>query len=131
VYDKGREVFRLPPSSDSAAAAEQSRMQLASSLHPESAVSLSPAATQVELIDRVEPEYPEVALQQQIQGTVVLEAHIRTDGTIQALKLISGQALLAEAAMAAVKQWRFKSHLANGSPAQMQTTITLNFRLTR
>jgi TonB family protein len=131
VYDNGKEVFRLPPSSDKGAASDNSGMQLASSRHPESAVSLSPAATLIELVDRVEPDYPEVALERQIQGAVVLEAHIRTDGTIQALKLISGQALLADAAMTAVKRWRFKSHLANGSPAQMQTTITLNFRLPR
>jgi protein TonB len=47
------------------------------------------------------------------------------------LKLLSGQRLLADAAIAAVKQWRFRPHLVKGEPVEMQTTVTLNFKLPR
>jgi len=47
------------------------------------------------------------------------------------VNLLSGQHLLAEAAIAAVKQWRFKPRLATGQPVEAQTKVTLNFRLPR
>jgi protein TonB len=83
------------------------------------------------LLHRVEPDYPEQARQQQIQGPVVLDVRTRRDGTIQELKLLSGQRLLADAAIAAVKQWRFRPQLVKGEPVEMQTTVTLNFKLPR
>jgi protein TonB len=48
---------------------------------------------------------------------------------VQAVNLVRGQSLLAEAAIAAVKQWRFKPRMVKGQPAEMQTKVTLNFRL--
>jgi len=60
---------------------------------------------------------------------VVLDIHIGQDGTVQDAKLVSGEPLLVDAAMAAVKQWRFQPQLVDGTPAEMQTRITLNFRL--
>jgi protein TonB len=60
-----------------------------------------------------------------------LDVRTRRDGTIQELKLLSGQRLLADAAIAAVKQWRFRPHLVKGEPVEMQTTVTLNFKLPR
>jgi protein TonB len=81
------------------------------------------------LLRRVEPEYPEQAMQKQIQGSVVLEVRIDPEGLVQGIKVVSGQPILADAAMAAVKQWRFKPQLVSRRPAEMQTTITLNFRL--
>jgi protein TonB len=64
-----------------------------------------------------------------MQGAVVLEVRIGRDGAIQEVKLLSGQRLLAEAAIAAVKQWRFKPRLVKGQPVEAQTTVTLNFKL--
>ena len=81
------------------------------------------------LLRRVEPEYPEEARQQRIQGAVVLEVRIGRDGAIQQVKLVSGQPLLANAAIAAVKQWRFKPRTLKGQPVEMQTRVTLNFRM--
>jgi protein TonB len=92
-------------------------------------MELSPAAAEDSLVHRVEPDYPEEARKQQIQGAVVLDVHINQDGAVQELKLVSGHALLAQAAMDAVKQWRFKPHTVNNHPVEMQTRITLNFRL--
>jgi len=59
----------------------------------------------------------------------VLEVRIGRDGAIQDVKLVSGQPLLADAAIAAVKQWRFKPRVLKGQPVEMQTTVTLNFRM--
>ena len=53
------------------------------------------------------------------------------DGAVQAVNLVSGQALLADAAIVAVKQWRFKPRLVKGQPVEMQTKVMLNFRLQR
>jgi len=60
------------------------------------------------LIKKVQPTYPPLARQARIQGQVVLHAEISKDGTIQNLQLISGHAMLAPAAIEAVKQWRYK-----------------------
>jgi protein TonB len=81
------------------------------------------------LLHRVEPEYPEEARQQQIQGLVVLDVRIGRDGEVQSVNLVRGQSLLADAAIAAVKLWRFNPRTLNGQPTEMQTTVTLNFRL--
>jgi TonB family protein len=132
VYENGREVFRMPPAQGQAESpdkAQGSVVQRASSVEPERMMELSPAAAEDGLVHRVEPDYPEEARRQQIQGAVVLDVHINQDGTVQQLRLVSGPALLAQAAMDAVKQWRFKPHTANGHLVEMQTRITLNFRL--
>jgi protein TonB len=94
-------------------------------------LQVAPEVAEGSLLHRVEPDYPEQARQQQIQGPVVLDVRTRRDGTIQELKLLSGQRLLADAAIAAVKQWRFRPHLVKGEPVEMQTTVTLNFKLPR
>jgi periplasmic protein TonB len=61
----------------------------------------------------------------------VLEVRIGRDGAVQNVKLVSGQPSLANAATAAVKQWRFRPQMVQGQPVEMQTRITLNFRLPR
>lgn len=94
-------------------------------------MELSPAAAEDSLIHRVEPEYPEEARKQQIQGPVALDVHINQDGAVQQLKVLSGDSLLAQAAIDAVKQWRFQPHTVNGHAVEMQTRITLNFKLPR
>ena len=101
----------------------------AAAVTPERVVALSPAAAESSLIHRVEPEYPEEARNRHVQGAVVLDIHIGQDGTVEDAKLVSGEPLLVDAAMAAVKQWRFQPRLVDGTPAEMQTRITLNFRL--
>jgi protein TonB len=92
---------------------------------------LDPEVAEGSLVHRVEPDYPEEARKQGIQGAVVLEVHIGRDGAIQDVKVVSGQLLLANAAIAAVKQWRIRPHMVQGQPVEMQTRITLNFRLPR
>jgi periplasmic protein TonB len=82
------------------------------------------------LIKRVQPNYPPLAKQARIQGQVVLHAEISKEGTIQNLQLISGHAMLAPAAIEAVKQWRYKPYLLNGEPVAVETEVIVNFSLT-
>jgi protein TonB len=80
------------------------------------------------VIHRVEPAYPAQALQQRIDGLVVLQAWIAKDGSVRDLKMVKGYFVLGRAAIDAVKQWRFKPYTQNGRTTEFQTTITVNFR---
>ena len=108
---------------------EGSGVERASTVESEGIVKLAPHAAEDSLVHRVEPEYPEQARQQQIQGAVVLETRINPDGIVGDLKVVSGHPLLADAAMAAVKQWRFRPHSVNGRQVEMQTRVTIKFTL--
>ncbi len=92
-------------------------------------VRVSQGVTQGLLIHKVQPQYPPLARQARIQGSVVLQAVISKDGTIQGLRLISGHPMLAPAAIDAVKQWRYKPYILNGEPVEVETQITVNFTL--
>jgi TonB family protein len=129
IYENGKEVFRLPTAENQTGDAAEAGMQPASSLEPEKVMELSPATAEGSLLRRVEPEYPEQARQQRVQGPVVLEVHIGADGTVQDVQVVSGPAQLAAASADAVKQWQFKPRSKDGRRVEMQTTVTLNFRL--
>jgi TonB family protein len=142
VYENGKEVFRMPPAKTPVgreAGASGGEGQHASSfgpsfgpaVGPSKVIDLSPGAADSSLLHRVEPTYPEQARQQQIQGAVVLDVHIGRDGAVEQIKLVSGDRLLAEAATAAVKEWRFQPRVADGVGVEMQTRITIKFRLPR
>ncbi len=77
----------------------------------------------------VEPDYPLLARQMKVQGSVVLQALIGRDGLIQNLRVISGSPILASAAQEAVKQWHFKPHYQGSQPVETQANITVNFTI--
>jgi len=77
---------------------------------------------------KIEPVYPEAARQAQVQGVVVLDAVIGTDGSVVDLHPISGPDELASAAVDAVKWWRFEPYLVNGQAVQVETTLAVEFR---
>jgi protein TonB len=81
------------------------------------------------LIRKVTPVYPQIAIMARQQGTVLLHAIIARDGTIQQLQAISGPPLLIRAAMEAVGQWRYRPYILNGQPVEVDTQITVNFKL--
>jgi protein TonB len=81
------------------------------------------------LIRRVQPEYPALAKQAHIQGTVVLRAVIDREGIIQDLQVISGHPLLVPAAINAVRQWRYHPFYLNDQPVEVETRVTVNFSL--
>jgi|SRR5579863_226627 len=87
------------------------------------------AVTQASLINRVQPNYPPLARQTRISGTVRLHAIISKDGTVQQLEVLSGHPLLVQAALDAVRQWRYRPTTLNGEPVEVDTTIDVIFSL--
>lgn len=81
------------------------------------------------LIHRVEPIYPYLAIQARIQGDVILQAVISREGTIENLHVVSGHPMLSPAAMNAVKQWRYRPYKLNGEPVEVETQVTVKFSL--
>ena len=83
------------------------------------------------LIHDVAPKYPTEAGRERIEGAVVLLAVIGKDGSIRDVQVESGLPILAQAAMDAVRQWRYKPYLLNGEPVEVASRITINFTLSR
>ena len=83
------------------------------------------------LVYDVPPTYPPEAGRERIEGIVVLMAVIGKDGTIRDVRVESGLPLLAQAAIEAVKQWRYRPYLLNGEPVEVDSQITINFNLTK
>ena len=81
------------------------------------------------LIHKVEPQYPVIAKQLHIEGTVIVKAIISRDGVITRAEAESGQTLLAQAALAAVRQWRYRPYYLNDQPIEVETEIRVNFVL--
>jgi TonB family protein len=81
------------------------------------------------LVHRVQPEYPGLAKNIGLSGTVILRARIGTDGEVRDLQLLSGNALLARSALEAVRQWRYRPTTLNGQAVEVETQITVNFVL--
>src|SRR5215831_20288891 len=92
-------------------------------------VRVSQGVSQGLLVRKVNPTYPPLARQARIQGSVLLQAEISKDGSIENLRLISGHPMLAPAAIEAVKQWKYKPYFLNGEPVEVETQITVNFTL--
>lgn len=81
------------------------------------------------LIYKTIPQYPAIAKATHTEGTVVLQAMISKTGTIEGLHVISGPAMLQQAAIDAVKTWRYRPYLLNDQPVEVETTINVIFKL--
>jgi periplasmic protein TonB len=81
------------------------------------------------LIHQVQPEYPALARQARVQGTVLLRAVIDREGKIENLQVLSGHPLLVGAAVKAVQQWRYRPYYLNEQPVEVETQITVHFTL--
>jgi protein TonB len=81
------------------------------------------------LLEKTLPQYPSIAKAAGIQGIVVLQATISKSGSIQNLTVISGPPMLQQAAMDAVRSWRYRPYLLNGEPVEVETTINVVFNL--
>ncbi len=92
-------------------------------------LTISQGVSQGLLIKKVSPSYPPTALRMRTEGSVQLLATISKDGNITHIKVISGDSQLAKAAADAVKQWKYKPYLLNGEPLEIQTQVTVNFKL--
>jgi protein TonB len=81
------------------------------------------------LMNKVQPLYPPLARQTRISGTVRLHAIIAKNGTVEQLEVISGHPLLVQAALDAVRQWKYQATTLNGEAVEVDTTIDVIFSL--
>jgi TonB family protein len=93
------------------------------------AVRVPGSVMQQHLLHRVDPEYPAEAEQAHMQGLVVVNASIASDGTVKRVEPVSGPPLLAQAATDAVRWWRFQPYQVNGQAVPVETTIEVDFQL--
>jgi TonB family protein len=94
-------------------------------------LSISQGVSQGLILKKVAPSYPSNALRMRVEGSVQLLATISKKGDISSVKILSGDPNLARAAADAVKQWKYKPYLLDGSPVEIQTQMTVNFKLPR
>lgn len=92
-------------------------------------LNISQGVSQGLLLKKVQPIYPKTALTMHIEGAVELQATISKSGAITALKVIKGDPQLSRAAADAVKQWKYKPYMLDGEPVEIQTQITVVFKL--
>jgi len=98
---------------------------------PVKRIRVAARVAEANLIHDVAPTYPPEAGRARIEGMVVLLAVIGKDGTVRDVRVESGLPLLAQAAIDAVRQWRYRPYLLNGEPVEVDSRITINFTLSR
>jgi L-methionine (R)-S-oxide reductase len=137
VYQNGRVIFRIGPSEEKPT---QTPVELAAQTTTSEATaadsatvprSISATVINSYLIKKVEPEYPEQAKQDRVEGPVVLNALVGTDGTVKDVHVLSGDPRLVGAVSQAVRGWLFKPYAPEGKPIEFETQITVNFSLSQ
>ena len=96
---------------------------------PVKRIRVAARVVEANLIHDVTPQYPPEAGRARIEGTVVLLAVIGTDGSVKDVRVESGLPILAQAAIDAVKLWRYKPYMIDGEPVEVDSRITINFTL--
>ena len=102
----------------------QNKVQVVAGVH-----AISSGVAEGMLVRKIEPIYPKFARDSRITGTVILKATITKTGTIEGLQVIKGPKILDEAALNAVKFWRYRPYMLNNEPVEVQTTINVVFNL--
>jgi TonB family protein len=93
------------------------------------AISISPRESLALLLKQIPPVYPPAARAANVQGPVVLKAMIRKDGLVGDLSILSGDPLLTQAAIDAVRQWVYRPYYRNGQPTEVETLVVVDFSL--
>jgi protein TonB len=96
---------------------------------PAAPVTVGGDVKTAKLLSAVPPVYPALAKNQHISGNVLVDALIDTDGHVTTMKVVSGPTLLHQAAMDALRQWRYQPATLDGKPVPMHLTVTIQFRL--
>jgi protein TonB len=112
-----------------AAAALGSGLGGAKGNQPSAPIPVGGDVTSVQLISSVPPVYPQLARTQRVSGEVKIDALIGENGRVTGTKVISGPVLLHQAAMDALRQWKYKPATLNGKPVSMHLVVTIQFRL--
>ncbi|HEX4004493.1 MAG TPA: energy transducer TonB [Candidatus Acidoferrales bacterium] len=116
------------PGLDIPGASRDSRaIEVPSPTVPKGPLKVSAGVMAALLVHRVQPDYPALAIAMGLSGTVELQARIGTDGTVQELEVVTGNPILARAAVQAVEQWRYQPTRLNGQPVEVETHITVTF----
>ncbi len=96
---------------------------------PMGRVRISQGVSAGMLLAPIRPVYPMIAKAAGVQGTVIVEAVISRAGTIESLHVVSGPAMLQSAAIDAIREARYQPFRLNGEPVEVETKITVNFRI--
>ena len=103
---------------------------------PQATLAPAPAVVRVggllnapKLLRTVTPIYPALAVAAHVSAVIILEARVDTHGNVKTATVLRGSPLFDDAAVEAVKQWRYKPLLLNGIPTEFILTVTLNFRI--
>jgi periplasmic protein TonB len=96
---------------------------------PQQTVRISQGVSEGMIVKRIQPIYPAQARQMHLEGVVELQANISQSGSISGIKQLSGSPILGRAAIDAVRQWKYKPYYLNSQPVEIQTQITVNFKL--
>jgi TonB family protein len=126
VYDHGKVIFRMKPepkNGDSVISASENTHLTGVP------VWLAPEQAERMLKNRIEPAYPQAAIEARRAGDVVLEVVVGRDGSIVTERIVSGDPLLISAALDAVRRWRYEPYRRHQRATRFQTTITLRFSL--
>jgi protein TonB len=100
-------------------------------VEPNKPITVTSDVQAAKLIRKVIPVYPRLAIAAHISGTVRLLGVVAKDGTVQQIRVVSGPALLIEAALAAVRQWVYRPTMLNNKPVEVIAPIDVNFTLTQ
>jgi protein TonB len=114
---------------ESSAAALNAGLSNAQPSAPVAALPVGGDVKQAKLISSVPPMYPALAKNQHISGNVQVDALIDANGRVTTMKVVSGPTLLQQAAMDALKQWKYQPAQLDGKPVAMHLTVTIQFRL--
>ena len=95
----------------------------------ETPVTVSEDIAEEHLLNRIEPDYPEEAREQRLQGTVILDINVGKDGAVHSLSRVAGDSQLALLAAKAVRQWKFTPLVRDGASVSFESRVTLSFAL--
>jgi protein TonB len=96
---------------------------------PPKAVRVGGQIKAPKIIKVVQPVYPDLAVQARLTAVIILEALVETNGQVKSVSVLRGAPLFDDAAIAAVKQWRYQPLLLNGVPTEFSLTVTVKFNL--
>jgi protein TonB len=96
---------------------------------PAKPVRIGGAIAEPKLVHRVQPDYPQIAVDARKEGIVILEATVDANGAVQQVRVLRSEPLLDKAAADAVKQWRYAPLQLNGQAQPFILTVTVSFNL--
>jgi TonB family protein len=123
VTQNGKVIYRLPPGEEAGTTRTAASATASTAMRDGAENSVS------RLIHRVEPQYPPEARAQKIQGVVILDVQIGSEGAVHNIAVVDGNPALADAAVQAVRQWRYQPYAMGGQPVEMQTRVRIRFTL--